>query len=159
MCDPMTIAMAGLNAVGQMSAINAQNDAAARNRQVALQAMNEEQAQNAEQYVEQQRSLIQGGFDSILQGREDAATAYASAIQNGVSGMSVRATLRDIRQTAGRNTSRNQQEQNSLRIQTQRQQRGARATAQSRINSVPTTGFNMGDLGVVLSPILRSQMG
>jgi hypothetical protein len=155
----MTIAMAGLNAVGQMAAINEQNAAAERNRQISLQAMNEEQAQNAEQYVEQQRSLIQSGFDAVLQGREDEATAYTSALQNGVSGLSVRAVLRDARQTAGRNTSRNQQEQNSLNIQTSRAQRGSVATARGRINQVAPTSFNMGDLGVVLSPILRSQMG
>lgn len=159
MCDPFSIAMAGLNAVGQMSAISAQNDAAARNRQNALQAMNIEQQQNTENYLEQQRSLIQGGFDAVLAGRENEATAYTSALQNGVSGGSVRAVLRDQRQAAGRNKSRNQQEQSSLQTQTERNQQGSVATARGRINQVPTTGFNFGDLGVTLSPILRSAMG
>lgn len=151
--------MAGLSAVGKVAEVNAQNEASALNRQNAITAMNDEQSQEMDSYIEQNRSLIQGGFDAVLQGREDEATAYTSALQNGVQGGSVKAVLRENRQRASRNAYRTEQEQDSLRTQTGHNQRGIQAKAQGRINSVPTTSFNFGDLGTVLSPIMRSAMG
>lgn len=161
MCDPLTlgIAQGGLSLIGAGAAVNEQNAASARNRQNAVMAMNEQQAQEQETYIEQQRSIIQGGFDAILQGREDEATAYASALQNGVSGGSVKAVLRDSRQRAARSASRTGQEMASLRTQTNRNQRGIYTQTRGRINSVATTSLNIGDFASALAPIGRAAMG
>lgn len=161
MCDPLTlgIAQGGLSLIGASEAVNEQNRASAANRQASIQAMNDEQAQTMEDYIEQQRSLIQGSFDAILQGREEEATAYTSAVQNGVQGGSVKAMLRDARQRAGRSRSRSQQEMRSLETQTSRQQTNIRSRAGSRINSVPTTRLNFGDFASALAPIGRAISG
>lgn len=161
MCDPITLGVAqgGLSLIGASAAVSEQNAASARNRQNAVAAMNEQQAQEQENYVEQQRSLIQGGFDAILQGREDEATAYASALQNGVSGGSVKAVLRESRQRAARSQDRTQQEMSSLRTQTTRNQRGIQTQTQGRINSVARTSLNIGDFASALAPIGRAAMG
>lgn len=158
MCEPATIAMAGLSAVGSMAQVNAQNDAAARNRANAIQAQNDQIDDQGRQYVEQNRSLIQGGFDSILAGREAEADAYTSAIANGVQGRSVRAMLLDKGQTAARNATRTQQEADSLETQTGANFKSIRANTQGRINRVSTTSFGIGDAAKALTPIVRSQM-
>ena len=157
MCDPITAAMAGLQAVSSMSAITAQNAAAAENAQNAQIAANGEYASTTAAYVEQNRSLIQGGFDAILEGRANESIAYTSAIQNGVQGSSVKAVLRDARQRKARNSGRTKMELDSLQTQVGASYAHIDATAKGRINSVPTTSFGFGDAASILSPILSSQ--
>lgn len=158
MCGPQ-FAMAGLNAIGSIASINAQNSAAVKNAAHAKQAMNDEIATTTEKYIEQNRSLIQGGFDAVLAGRADAAEAYTSAIQNGVQGASVKAVLRSNRQAAGRSAGRTKQELDSLKTQTGASYKHIRSKAQGRINSVPTTSFGLGDAASILSPIVKAEMG
>lgn len=159
MCNPLALGLAqgGLSLIGSAAEVNAQNEASDRNRQHSIRAMNEEQADSMARYVEDQRSLIQGSFDAILEGRAEEATAYASAVQNGVTGSSVKAVLRDSRQKTGRSTSRTKQEMSSLRTQTGNQQKHIRSKAQGRINQVPRTSLNMGHIASAISPIIRSQ--
>lgn len=158
MCDPVTAGLAGLQAIGAVSDINNQNDAAVANAQNAKRAANEESASTTEQYIEQQRSLIQGGFDAVLEGREAESMAYASAIENGVQGASVKAALRNQKQKTGRSQSRTSQEMQSLRTQTGTNLRHIGEKTKGRIASVPTTSFGLGDAAQVLTPIVRSQM-
>lgn len=158
MCDPITMAMSGLNAVQSMASISAQNSAAAQNHANSIQAMNDSIAQEQLSFSERNRSLLQGGFDAILEGREAESAAYASAIQNGVQGNSVKAMLRDTRRKTARNSSRTTQEMESLREQTGANLDHIHTTASGRINSVPTTSFGFGDLAGVLSPIVKSEL-
>jgi len=138
-----------------MDAINSQNAAAARNRANAIQAMNSQIEDQGRQYIEKHRSLIQGGFDKILEGREAEADAYTSAIQNGVQGRSVRAMLADKGQTTSRSAKRTQQEAESLRAQTGANFEHIRAKTQGRINRVSTTSFGIGDAAKALAPIFQ----
>lgn len=158
MCDPLTIAMAGLNAASSASAIGAQNSAAVKNDAHAKAAMNDEYVSSTEQYIEQNRSLIQGGFDAVLEGRANESIAFASAIENGVQGSSVKALLRDRRQKSSRSAGRTEQEMKSLKDQTGANYKHIRSKAQGRINSVPTTSFGLGDAANALSPIVKGQM-
>lgn len=158
MCDPLTIAMAGLNAASSASAIGAQNSAAVQNDAHAKAAMNDEYVSSTEQYIEQNRSLIQGGFDAVLEGRANESIAFASAIENGVQGSSVKALLRDRRQKSSRSAGRTEQEMKSLKDQTGANYKHIRSKAQGRINSVPTTSFGLGDAANALSPIVKGLM-
>lgn len=158
MCDPLTIAMAGLSAASSASAIGAQNSAAVKNDAHAKAAMNDEYVSSTEQYIEQNRSLIQGGFDAVLEGRANESIAFASAIENGVQGSSVKALLRDRRQKSSRSAGRTEQEMKSLKDQTGANYKHIRSKAQGRINSVPTTSFGLGDAANALSPIVKGLM-
>lgn len=156
MCNP-AYGVAALQFIGSNASINAQNANAEQTAVNANAAANDEYASTTKQYIEQNRSLIQGGFDAVLQGREDEALAYTSAIENGVQGASVKAVLRDSRQSTGRSTARTSQEIASLRTQVGANLDHIESKAQGRINSASPTGFNLGDAAQVLSPILRSQ--
>ena len=177
MCEPVTLtaiassvgpmmatavssgaASAGLAAVSSVSAINNQNKAAVGNARNAKIAMNEEQATTTEQYIEQNRSLVQGGFDAILAGRSAESEAYTSAIQNGVQGASVKAVLRDRSQKTARSAGRTRQEMDSLSRQTGANLNHIRTKAQGRINSTPTTSFGFGDLAKIAAPMVNAQM-
>ena len=158
MCEPMTLAMAALQGASSMAGINAQNEAHVKNRANALQAQNIEIDDTGRQYVEQNRSLIQGGFDAILEGRSAEAEAFTSAIQNGVQGSSVRALMRDRKQKTNRNATRTAQSQDSLKTQVGANMRHISNKTQGRINSVSSTGFGIGDMAGVLAPIVRAEM-
>ena len=158
MCEPTTIAMASLSAIQSASAISDQNKASAANRVNANDAMNDEIEQSGKQYIEQNRSLIQGGFDAVLQGRADEATSYTSAIENGVQGASVKALMRSQKQITDRNAGRTRQEMTSLSDQQGANFKHIAAKAQGRINSAPTTGWTIGDTASVLAPIVKAEM-
>jgi len=160
MCEPLTLMTAasmGLSTIGSVAGIQNQNRAAVANSRNARAAMNDEIVTTTEQYIEQNRSLLQGSFDSILAGRSDAALAYTSAIENGAQGASIKAILRDNRQRTGRNQSRFQNESDSLATQAGANYRHITSKAQGRINSVPTTSFGLGDLAKIAGAGLQTQ--
>lgn len=161
MCEPIsagTIMMAGLSAVSSMDAIGKQNSAALANANNANQAANDQYASTNLKFIEENRSLIQGGFDSVLAGRAGESMAYTSAIENGVQGNSVKATLRSMSQKTQRGISRTTQESSSLRAQTGANLKNIQTTTQGRINQVPTTKFGLGDMASMLAPIAKSQL-
>lgn len=158
MCEPTTMALMALQGASSISAIQNQNTAAASNAAHAIAASNDEIASTTEQYIEQNRSLIQGGFDAILEGRQAESLAYTSAIENGVQGASVKAMLRDRRQKTGRSQTRLNQEMDSLARQTGANYKHIASKTQGRINSVPTTSFGLGDLAKIAAPAVRAEM-
>lgn len=158
MCEPITLATAGLSAMSSVSQINAQNKAAAQNAANAKEAANDSYASTTAGFIEQNRSLLQGGFDAILEGRANESVAYASAIENGVQGASLKATLRAARQKTNRSQTRTAQEMQSLRTQTGANLKHIQTNTQGRINSVPTTSFGLGDVAGVLAPIVKAEM-
>ncbi len=158
MCDPVTAGLTGLQAISTVSEINGQNAAAVKNAAYAKSAANDEIATTTEQYIEQNRSLVQGGFDAILEGRAAEAEAYTSAIQNGAQGASVKAVLRDRKQKTARGAGRTKQEMASLSRQTSANFKHIGSKTQGRINSVPTTSLGIGDLAKIANPAIRSQM-
>lgn len=158
MCEPATIAMSALSAAGSMASISNQNDAAADNRANAIQAQNDQNESTTKKYIEENRSLIQGSFDSVLAGRAAEADAYTSAIANGASGNSVKALMGSKKQVESRNAARTKQEMSSLRDQTGANFKNIRSKAQGRINQTPTTSFGIADAAKALTPIVRGQM-
>ena len=158
MCDPMTAMAAGLQLVKANADIQSQNRASDANRANAVQAGNDAYKQESLSFVEQNRSLIQGGFDAVLAGRAAEAEAYTSAIESGVSGASIKAMLRDSRQRATRSANRAGQEIASLGQQAAVNLQHIRSTTLGRINQVPRTKFGIGDAAGVLAPIVQSQM-
>lgn len=154
MCDP-TLGMVALNGISTMAGISSQNKASAANAQNAKLAANYEYQTSTEQYIEQNRSLLQGGFDAILAGREAESQAYTSAIQNGVQGNSIKAILRDQRQKTGRSATRTAQEQESLTNRTINAYKGIEQKTIARIASVPSTSFGLGDAVGILAPIVK----
>lgn len=156
MCEPTTIAMAGLSAVSSMSQISNQNQASATNAAHAQEAANDQYGSTTAGFIEQNRSLLQGSFDAILEGRAAESMAYTSAIENGVQGASVKSTLRSLRQKTNRGDVRTGQEMASLRQQTGASLKHIGSTAKGRINSVPSTGWTLGDTVGVLSPIVKA---
>ena len=164
MCDP-TLAMVGINAVGTMSGISAQNDAAdaqtryqyanARNAKLAANNQYEQQQRS---YIEESRSIIQAGMDTVLQGRAAEAAAYTSAIQNGARGASVKALMRDKGMKASRNAQRTAQELRSLETATEGSLKNINDTTKGRIASVrggEYTSFGLGDAVGILAPIAK----
>lgn len=158
MCDPATLGLAAISGIQSMSSISSQNKASAANTANALEANNNETEQTTAQYIEQQRSLLQGGFDAILKGRANESTAYTSAIQSGVQGASIKALLRDQKQKTARSAVRTGQEMTSLQNRTGASYEHIAAKTQGRINSVAPTGFTIGDAAGILAPIVKSQM-
>ena len=158
MCDPVTGGLMAINAASSISSISEQNGSAAANAANATQAANNEYASTTAQYIEQNRSLIQGGFDAILEGRAAESAAYASAIENGVQGASIKAVMRSQRQNTRRGAGRTRQELQSLRTQTGANYDHIASKQQGRINSVPTTSFGIGDLAKIATPAVESQM-
>lgn len=158
MCDPATLAVAGLNAVQSFAAIGDQNAAAAANRQNALRAQNDQIDSEGQSFVEQNRALIQGGFDAVLGGRHAEADAYTSAIYNGVQGASVKAMMRDKGMVASRNQNRAADEVASLGTQASANFKHISSQTRGKISSVPFTSFGIGDVAGILTPIAKSQM-
>lgn len=158
MCDPVTASLMALQTISTASEISEQNGAAAANAGNAKTAMNDEIVSTTGQYIEQNRSLLQGGFDEILAGRAAQSTAYTSAIENGVQGASVKAVLRSNAQKTSRSMGRTGQEMDSLSRQTGANFKHITSKAQGRINSVPTTSFGIGDLAKIAAPAVQSQM-
>lgn len=166
MCEPVTLATilssgaasAGLSAVSSVAGISAQNNAAASNATNAIASMNNEIATTTDQYIEQNRSLVQGGFDAILAGRAAEAEGYTSAISNGVQGASVKAMLRDSKQKTARGAGRTGQEMASLRQQAGASFKHIGSKTQGRINGVATTSFGFGDLAQIAAPMVNAQM-
>lgn len=161
MCEPTTIAaltaaQVGLSTISRNEEIKAQNAHAAGNAQHAKAAMNDEMATTTEQYIEQNRSLIQGGFDAILEGRQAESTAFTSAVENGVQGASVKAMMRDNRQKTGRSKSRLGNEIDSLARQQGANYRHITSKTQGRINSAPTTKWGIGDLAKIAGDGIRT---
>lgn len=153
-----TLASSGLSILASKSAIDDQNRAAAANRANAVQAQNDQNASTTKKYIEENRSLLQGSFDSVLAGRAAEADAYTSAIANGASGNSVKALMGSKKQVESRNAARAQQEMSSLRGQTGANFDNIRSQAQGRINQTPTTSFGIADAAKALTPIVRGHM-
>lgn len=163
MCDPvigMQLALAGaqsgLSIMGRRAEIEAQNKHAAATGRLAKSAMNDEMASTTAGFIEQNRSLIQGGFDAVLAGRAAESTAYASAIENGVKGASVKATLRSLKQNTERSTGRTKQEIKSLSDQHGMNLKHVVSKAKGRMAGAPTTEWGIGDTAQALAPIVRS---
>jgi hypothetical protein len=152
MCDP-TLGMVALNAVGTVAGIQSQNSHSAAVAANARQAANNQYAAESSNYVQQNRALIQGGFDAILEGRAKEAIAYTSAIENNGAGNSLRAVLADRRGKTGRGMDRFAQEADANKAQLDTKFKSIETQAAGRMASAPPTSFGLGDLVGIVAPI------
>ena len=145
MCDPTLLAIGKVatTAMAEGERVREQNEANARNTAAARAASSDSQQSTVARYVEDQRSLIQAGLDSTLEGREAEALAYTSAIESGVQGTSVNEVIMEKRALEARNANRSKQEMDSLRTNVGIDFANIDAQRQSRENSVPRTKFSM----------------
>ena len=145
MCDPTLLAVGKVatSVMAEGERVREQNTASARNTAAARSASSDSQQSTVARYVEDQRSLIQAGLDSTLEGREAEALAYTSAIENGVQGTSVNEVIMEKRALEARNANRSAQEMDSLRTNVGIDFANIDAQRQSRENSVPRTKFSM----------------
>ena len=145
MCDPtmMAVGKVGVAAMAEGERVREQNLASSKNSMAARTAATNENMSTTQRYVQDQRSLIQAGMDSVLEGRAAEALAYTSASENGVQGTSVNEVIMEKRALEGRNSNRSQQEMESLKTNTGIDFSNIDTKRQNRENSVPRTKFSM----------------
>ena len=149
MCEPttlaatMAVAQFGTKIISETTRVNEQNAASSRNTSAARAGAASSYQSTTAKYVENQRSLIQAGLDSVLEGRANEALAYTSAVENGVQGTSVAEVIMEKRSLEGRNKQRSSQEQSSLRTNVGIDFQNINAKREERENSVSRTKFSM----------------
>jgi hypothetical protein len=144
--DPVTLAMisGGMNLLGSMSEVNAQNQAALNNAAMARQSAAYKQDQEMQSYVEYNRQMLMTAMDRALTARSNTDLAMVSMFETGGGGQAMTDMIAERRSVEARNLYRDRLERNSLKIQTNRNLKGYTEEAKGRIAQVPTTSLNMG---------------
>jgi hypothetical protein len=136
----------GLNLLGSISEVNAQNQAALNNAAQARGASAYKQDQEMESFVEYNRQLLMTSMDRALQARSATDLAMVSAFETGGGGQAMSDMLAERNSVEARNLYRDRLERHSLKIQTNRNLSGYTEEAKGRIAAVPTTSLNMGHI-------------
>ena len=146
--DPVTLAMisGGMNLLGSMSSVNAQNQAALNNAATARQSAAYKQDQEMQSYVEYNRQMLMTSMDRALTARSNTDLAMVSMFETGGGGQSMTDMIAERSSVEARNLYRDRLERNSLKIQTNRNLKGYTEEAKGRIAQVPTTSLNMGHI-------------
>ena len=146
--DPVTLAMisGGMNLLGSMSSVNAQNQAALNNAAMARQSAAYKQDQEMQSYVEYNRQMLMTAMDRALTARSNTDLAMVSMFETGGGGQVMTDMIAERRSVEARNLYRDRLERNSLKIQTNRNLKGYTEEAKGRIAQVPTTSLNMGHI-------------
>ena len=146
--DPFTLAAisGGLNLLGSISDINAQNQAALNNAAQARGAAAYKQDQEMEAFVEYNRQMLMTSMDRALQARSATDLAMVSMFETGGGGQAMTDMLGERKSVEARNLYRDRLERNSLKIQTGRNLENYTEEAKGRIAQVPTTSLNMGHI-------------
>jgi hypothetical protein len=146
--DPVTLAMisGGMNLLGSMSEVNAQNQAALNNAAMARQSAAYKQDQEMQSYVEYNRQMLMTAMDRALTARSNTDLAMVSMFETGGGGQAMTDMIAERRSVEARNLYRDRLERNSLKIQTNRNLKGYTEEAKGRIAQVPTTSLNMGHI-------------
>ena len=146
--DPVTLAMisGGMNLLGSMSSVNAQNQAALNNAAMARQSAVYKQDQEMQSYVEYNRQMLMTSMDRALTARSNTDLAMVSMFETGGGGQVMTDMIAERSSVEARNLYRDRLERNSLKIQTNRNLKGYTEEAKGRIAQVPTTSLNMGHI-------------
>jgi hypothetical protein len=146
--EPVTLAMisGGMNLLGSLSSINAQNQAALNNAAMARQSAAYKQDQEMQSYVEYNRQMLMTAMDRALTARSNTDLAMVSMFETGGGGQSMTDMIAERSSVEARNLYRDRLERNSLKIQTNRNLKGYTEEAKGRIAQVPTTSLNMGHI-------------
>lgn len=151
--DPVTLAAisGGLNLLGSIFEVNAQNQAALNNAAQARQTAAYKQDQEMESFVEYNRQLLMASMDRALTARSNTDLAFVSMFETGGGGQVMTDMIAERRSVEARNLYRDRLERSSLKIQTNRQLQGYEQEAKGRIAQVPTTALNLGHIAKAAS--------
>jgi hypothetical protein len=142
--------------MGAIAQANEQNKAAAANAQSANLAAQTKYDDLGRRYVYNARATQQEGYKAVMEAREAAGTAVASAGSSGVSGVSIGNILASVRQEGAENMSRVRTKQDDLKDSYLSDVKTVESEARGRIASVrPANGLNLG-LGVISGFIPRN---
>lgn len=140
----LAMASTAMQGIGMISQISAQNAAAASNSAAARQAAAHQYDQENEALYNDNQALLQNAMDRALMARSATDQTFVSAFENGAGGSVMGDVLRERSAIEGRNLMRDADQRGMMVTNSQRNMQGYRVNAQNRINSVPTTGFNLG---------------
>lgn len=151
--DPITMAAVsgGLSLLGSISEVNAQNQAALNNSDMARRAAAYKQDQEMESFVEYNRQMLMTSMDRALQARSATDLAMVSMFETGGGGQAMTDMLGERNSVEARNLYRDRLERNSLKIQTGRNLQGYTDEAKGRIAQTPMTSLNMGHIATAAS--------
>lgn len=146
--DPITLAAisGGLNLMGSIFQVNAQNQAALNNAAAARRTAAYKQDQEMEMYVEYNRQMLMTSMDRALTARSNTDLAFVSMFETGGGGQAMTDMIAERNSVEARNIYRDRLERNSLKIQTNRNLKGYEEEAKARIAQVPMTSLNIGHL-------------
>ena len=137
---------AGLNLMGSIFQVNAQNQAALNNAAAARRTAAYKQDQEMEMYVEYNRQMLMTSMDRALTARSNTDLAFVSMFETGGGGQAMTDMIAERNSVEARNIYRDRLERNSLKIQTNRNLKGYEEEAKARIAQVPMTSLNIGHL-------------
>ena len=144
--DPLTIGAMGLNLLGSIFEVNAQNQASLNNAAAARGTAAYKQDQEMEMYVEYNRQMLMTSMDRALTARSNTDLAFVSMFETGGGGQAMTDMIAERNSIEARNIYRDRLERNSLKIQTNRNLKGYEEEAKARIAQVPMTSLNIGHL-------------
>lgn len=144
--DPLTIGAMGLNLLGSIFEVNAQNQASLNNAAAARGTAAYKQDQEMEMYVEYNRQMLMTSMDRALTARSNTDLAFVSMFETGGGGQAMTDMIAERNSVEARNIYRDRLERNSLKIQTNRNLKGYEEEAKARIAQVPMTSLNIGHL-------------
>lgn len=138
MCDPVTMATifaisAGAKHNADVEATNAYNKAANQTQKNAITAAQNQYVQQQQQFIEESRAAQQEGYDAALAKEAAISTGRVSAINAGVTGVSVNALLADEIGKGARNQGRITDKMNNLELGFITGAKNAQSTAEQRI--------------------------
>lgn len=137
---------AGLNLMGSIFQVNAQNQASLNNAAAARSTAAYKQDQEMEMYVEYNRQMLMTSMDRALTARSNTDLAFVSMFETGGGGQAMTDMIAERNSVEARNIYRDRLERNSLKIQTNRNLKGYEEEAKARIAQVPMTSLNIGHL-------------
>lgn len=135
MCfDPLTLIIGALSSVAQFAG---QMQQSKQNEKNALQAFRNDQTALTLRQLQEQEATAQKTQETNIEEAQKVSEVKLSAAGGGVAGISVANIVGDVKRRAERNRSTQIRNTQMTLAQLQQEKEGARATAQSRINSVP----------------------
>ncbi len=139
MCEPSTMASAGISIMKAQAEAKAQKRAAANMQGAAISSMNSQADQANLKFEEENRTALQEAYDLSLQNRATEATFLVQAVENGVQGISVNEGYMALKNTTARGNNRFTQERGSREASHLNHLAGLHSQAGGRINSAAPT--------------------
>jgi len=155
----LAIASGVSSAASGILGAKATNSAARRTWRNALKDRAFQYRQAQRQFIEQDRSARQAGYDAALQARAARASAVNSGASGGISGNTVDALIAEQMRVGARNQSRIQDQRTNNRAAFSARTEKIQSQTQSRINQTPTDSFGFLDAASIAANTALSIAG